>query len=67
MPSSSSARSRDCLAAERQAPESYESLRGNLGLHGRSARDFPDTLVALGFLACNGDVYAITMEAGRFD
>jgi len=31
-------------------PESLESLTGRLGLHPRSARDFFDTLVALGFL-----------------
>jgi hypothetical protein len=31
-------------------PESLDSLRGRLGLHPRAARDFLDTLVALGFL-----------------
>jgi hypothetical protein len=31
-------------------PEDLETLRGRLGLHPRSARDFLDTLVSLGFL-----------------
>ena len=31
-------------------PEDLETLRGRLGLHPRSARDFLDTLAALGFL-----------------
>ena len=31
-------------------PERFEPLCGRLGLHSRSARDFLDTLVALGFL-----------------
>jgi hypothetical protein len=31
-------------------PENLEALQGRLGLHPRSARDFFDTLVALGFL-----------------
>ena len=31
-------------------PEDLETLRGRLGLHPRSARDFFDALVALGFL-----------------
>src|SRR5947209_1026699 len=31
-------------------PEDLETLRGRLGLHPRSARDFVDALVALGFL-----------------
>ena len=31
-------------------PEDLETLRGRLGLHPRSARDFLDTLTALGFL-----------------
>ena len=30
--------------------QTYEPLRGRLGLHERSARDFLDTLVAIGFL-----------------
>src|SRR5208337_2104680 len=31
-------------------PEDLETLRGRLGLHPRSARDFLDALTALGFL-----------------
>src|SRR6266516_1302195 len=33
-----------------ERPQDLETLRGRLGLHPRSARDFLDTLVALGFL-----------------
>lgn len=36
-------------------PESFNSLRGRLGLHPRSARDFLDALVALGFLERKAD------------
>jgi hypothetical protein len=43
-----------------------ESLTGRLGLHPRSARDFFDTLVALGFLTRSGDSYANTQEADVF-
>ena len=38
----------------------YHDLQGRLGLHPRSARDFFDTLVALGFLERDGDVYSNT-------
>ena len=31
-----------------KGPEPFDSLSGRLGLHARSARDFLDTLVALG-------------------
>ena len=34
-----------------RGPETLEALTGRLGLHPRSARDFLDALVALGFLA----------------
>jgi hypothetical protein len=47
-------------------PESFDSLSGRLGLHPRSARDFLDTLVALGFLERKADVYANTPETGVF-
>jgi hypothetical protein len=47
-------------------PESFDSLSGRLGLHPRSARDFLDSLVALGFLVRNADVYANTPETGLF-
>src|SRR5687768_18535081 len=33
-----------------KGPEDLDTLQGRLGLHPRSARDFLDTLVALGFL-----------------
>ncbi len=48
------------------SPESFDSLSGRLGLHPRSARDFLDTLVALGFLERKGDVYANTPETNVF-
>jgi len=47
-------------------PESFDSLSGRLGLHPRSARDFLDTLVALGFLERNAEVYANTSETDLF-
>ena len=46
--------------------EPFEALRGRLGLHPRSARDFLDALVALGFLQRNGDRYANTPETDLF-
>ncbi len=47
-------------------PESFDSLSGRLGLHARSARDFLDALVALGFLVRNADHYANTPETDLF-
>lgn len=47
-------------------PERFDRLSARLGLHPRSARDFLDTLVALGFLTRNGDEYANTVETGLF-
>jgi hypothetical protein len=41
-------------------PEDLESLQGRLRLHPRSARDFLDTLVALGFLAREDGKYQNT-------
>ena len=49
-----------------RGPEHFEALRGRLGLHPRSARDFLDTLVALGFLTRTGDRYANTAETDLF-
>jgi hypothetical protein len=46
--------------------ESFEPLRQRLGLHPRSARDFLDALVALGFLQRDGDRYANTPETDLF-
>jgi 2-polyprenyl-3-methyl-5-hydroxy-6-metoxy-1,4-benzoquinol methylase len=47
-------------------PEAFDALVGRLGLHPRSARDFLDTLVALGFLRRTGDCYANTPETDLF-
>ncbi len=47
-------------------PEAFEALSARLGLHPRAARDFLDTLVALGFLQRNGDMYANTSETDVF-
>ena len=47
-------------------PESFAVLSGRLGLHPRSARDFLDTLVALGLLTREGDRYANTPETDLF-
>ena len=47
-------------------PQAFPSLAGRLGLHARGARDFLDTLVALGFLTRDGDVYANTPETDLF-
>jgi hypothetical protein len=47
-------------------PEAFERLRARMGLHPRSARDFLDTLVALGFLLRDGDQYSNTPETGLF-
>lgn len=49
-----------------RGPESYESLSGRLGLHGRSARDFLDALVALGLLTRTGDCYANSPETDLY-
>jgi hypothetical protein len=46
--------------------QSFDLLSGRLGLHPRSARDFLDALVALGFLQRSGDRYANTPEADLF-
>lgn len=47
-------------------PESFDSLSGRMGLHPRSARDFLDALVALGFLERTGDRYSNTPETNLF-
>lgn len=51
------------LAAD---PQPGEELRRRLGLHPRGARDFFDTLVALGMLEREGDVYRNTPETDLF-
>lgn len=43
-----------------------ETLTGRVGLHSRAARDFFDTLVALGFLAREGGVYCNTPATDAF-
>jgi hypothetical protein len=49
-----------------QGPMPFDAVVTRLGLHKRSARDFLDTLVALGFLERNGDRYSNTVETGLF-
>ena len=49
-----------------RGPEPREVLAGRLGLHPRSAADFLDTLVALGFLTRDGAVYGNTPETELF-
>jgi SAM-dependent methyltransferase len=49
-----------------KGPEPFDALSGRLGLHPRSARDFLDTLTALGFLHRTGDRYANTLETDLF-
>jgi hypothetical protein len=49
-----------------RGPETFEPLCGRIGLHPRSARDFLDTLVALGFLERTGNRYANTPETDLF-
>ncbi len=51
------------LAAE---PLQLEALRAKLALHPRAARDFFDALVALGFLAREGEVYSNSPDAELF-
>jgi hypothetical protein len=46
--------------------EKFDALSARLGVHARSARDFLDTLVALGFLQRSGDVYSNTPETDLF-
>ena len=49
-----------------RGPEDFDALSGRLGLHPRSARDFLDALVALGFLSRDGEQYANTPETDLF-
>lgn len=49
-----------------RGPEKRDELAGRLGLHARSAADFLDTLVALGFLTRTGDLYGNTPETDLF-
>jgi hypothetical protein len=47
-------------------PERFDALSGRLGLHPRSARDFLDALVALGFLQRAADKYSNSPETDLF-
>ena len=47
-------------------PQPFDALSGRLGLHPRSARDFLDTLLTLGFLQRDGDRYGNTSETDLF-
>ncbi|HEY7306907.1 MAG TPA: methyltransferase [Bryobacteraceae bacterium] len=47
-------------------PEELGKLSGRLGLHSRSARDFLDALVALGFLQRSDGTYSNTSETSLF-
>jgi hypothetical protein len=49
-----------------QGRERFDALSGRLGLHPRSARDFLDALVSLGFLSRDGDEYGNTPETDLF-
>jgi precorrin-6B methylase 2 len=49
-----------------RGPQAFDTLSARLGLHPRSARDFLDTLVALGFLQREGDRYGNTPETELF-
>ena len=49
-----------------RGPRDAETLRLQVGLHPRSARDFFDALVALGMLKRSGAVYANTPETALF-
>src|SRR5580700_989142 len=46
--------------------EDLETLTGRLGLHPRSARDFLDALVALGFLERHDGIYSNTPSTDLF-
>jgi hypothetical protein len=47
-------------------PQDLETLRGRAGLHPRSARDFLDALVALGFLERTDGVYRNAPDSDAF-
>ena len=49
-----------------EGPAPFDKLAGRLGLHQRSARDFLDALVALGFLKRTGDTYSNTEDTDLF-
>jgi 2-polyprenyl-3-methyl-5-hydroxy-6-metoxy-1,4-benzoquinol methylase len=47
-------------------PQGFSTLAGRLGLHARSARDYLDSLVALGFLHRSNGTYSNTPESDFF-
>lgn len=49
-----------------KGPQALDQLRGRLGLHPRSARDFLDALVALGFLQRSNGSYSNTPATETF-
>ena len=49
-----------------KGPADVETLRGRLGIHKRSARDFFDSLTALGFLRRENGKYSNTPESDLF-
>ena len=49
-----------------QHPEDLDTVQSRLGLHPRSARDFLDTLVALGFLDRSDGIYSNTADTDLF-
>jgi 2-polyprenyl-3-methyl-5-hydroxy-6-metoxy-1,4-benzoquinol methylase len=49
-----------------KGPEEFSILAGRMGLHTRSARDFLDALVALGFLQRSNEIYSNTPETDLF-
>ncbi len=48
------------------AAQPFDVISSLVGLHPRSARDFLDALVALGFLERTGDIYSNTIETNLF-
>ncbi|WP_026736483.1 methyltransferase [Fischerella sp. PCC 9605] len=49
-----------------QHPKDIETLQAQLGLHPRSAQDFLDALVAMGFLRREGKIYHNTPDTDMF-
>jgi len=56
----------ELFSALAKRPGTLEDLQGRLGLHPRSARDFLDALVAMGFLQRIDGVYHNTPATDRF-
>lgn len=56
----------DLFTALAAGPLDRETLRRKVGLHQRGARDFLDTLVALGLLKRQGDVYRNALETDLY-